>query len=306
MNKYYLMLIFSVFLFSVQFVFTKCYQRERGAHFSSSILQIVLSSVFFILFYFILNDFKFGFTLFSFIIALLYAINGITATVFGMKVLERANLSVYTLFLMLGGVILPFFYGLFIGESLTVFKVVAVILIALSLFIGVEKDKDKKANAILIICCMVIFLANGFAHILTHFHQRSTSDTLNTSGFLLLSFTCKFVISGVIFVIVTCVGKRKNNGNAEQPAAVLEKNRVIKSWIITIGVVIGYAAVSGLAQFISAYTSLYVDAGIKAAIITGGCIFMSVFFGLIFGEKITVIKVTQLLLAVSGVILIML
>lgn len=305
MNKYYLMLIFSVLLFSVQFVFTKCYQRERGAHFSSSILQIVLSSIFFILFYFILNDFKFGFTLFSFVMALLYAINGITATVFGMKVLERANLSVYTLFLMLGGVILPFFYGLFIGESLTVFKVVAVILIALSLFIGVEKDKDKKANAMLIICCMVIFLANGFAHILTHFHQRSTSDTLNTSGFLLLSFTCKFVISGVIFAVITCLGKQKSTTDAT-PVIAEGKSRAIKGWVITMGVVIGYAAVSGLAQFISAYTSIYVDAGIKAAIITGGCIFMSIFFGLIFGEKITAIKITQLLLAVSGVILIML
>lgn len=305
MNKYYVLIIFSVLLFSVQFVFTKVYQKERGATFSASILQLVLSSLFFVPFYFIMNSFKFEFTLFSFFIALLYSINGMMCTIFGLKVLAKANLSVYTLFLMLGGMIVPFIYGLFTGESLTLFKAISVILVALSLFIDVKKDEDKKTNFVLILWCMLIFLGNGLAHVLTYIHQRSTLNVVSTSGFLLLSFSCKLVISGIVFAIITYISKRKDKLTSS-PIAVKEKSQLLKSWAITLGVIAGYVVVSGLAQWISAYTAVYVDAGIKSTIITGGSIFMSAFFGLMFGEKITLIKIIQLLLALSGVVLMML
>ena len=305
MTKYYLMIVFSVLLFSVQFVFIKLYQKERGSTFLSSMLQLVLSSAFFIPLYLILNNFKFEFTLFSFIIALLYAINGMVCTIFGLKALEKVNLSVYTLFLMLGGMIVPFFYGLFTGETLTIFKVIAVISVALSLFIDVKKGGDKKANITVILCCMMIFLTNGLAHILTYVHQRSTLNTVSTSGFLLLAFLCKVVICGAIFWIISYRAKVKNKEN-QAILTVEDKRKVVKSWVITIGVIVGYAIVSGLAQWISAYTAVYVDAGIKSTIITGGCIFMSAFFGLVFGEKITLIRVLQILFALMGVILMML
>jgi len=315
MTKYYAMIIFSVLLFSVQFVFTKCYQKERGSHFSASMLQLVLSSAFFIPFYFVLNKFKLEFTPFSFFIATLYAINGMTCTVFGMKVLEKVNLSVYTLFLMLGGMIVPFIYGLFTGEELTILKVLSVILVALSLFIDLKKDGEKKIDFKLLLCCMMIFLTNGLAHVLTYIHQRSTLQTVSTSSFLLLAFLCKMVICGVIFAVITYRARQKqqaepsadSNSNPDsEGVCAQDKNRVFKSWMITIGVIVGYVIVSGLAQWISAYTAVYVDAGIKSTIITGGCIVMSAFFGLIFGEKITPVKVIQLVLALGGVVLMML
>lgn len=305
MNEYYVMIIFSVLLFSVQFVFTKCYQKERGAHFSASILQLVLSSIFFIPLYLIMNNFKVEFTLFSFIIALLYSINGMTCTIFGMKVLEKTTLSIYTLFLMLGGMIVPFVYGLFTGESLTLMKAVAVILVALSLLIDVKKEDDKKANLKLILCCMMIFLTNGLAHVLTYIHQRSTWDTVNTSSFLLLAFICKLVITGGLLSWIT-FNKKNSESLEKESVCVQKKGEILRSWLITIGVIIGYVVVSGLAQWISAYTAVYVDAGIKSTIITGGCIVMSAFFGLIFGEKLTLIKIAQLVLALGGVVLMVL
>lgn len=304
-NEYYVMIIFSVLLFSVQFVFTKCYQKERGAHFSASILQLVLSSAFFIPLYLIMNNFKVEFTFFSFIIALLYSINGMLCTIFGMKVLEKTTLSVYTLFLMLGGMIVPFVYGLFTGESFTLIKAVAVILVALSLLVDVKKEDDKKVNLKLILCCMMIFLTNGLAHVLTYIHQRSTLDTVNTSSFLLLAFMCKLVITGGLLSWIM-FNKKKIEPIEKEPVCVQEKGKALRSWLVTIGVIIGYVVVSGLAQWISAYTAVYVDAGIKSTIITGGCIVMSAFFGLIFGEKITLIKILQLALALVGVVLMML
>ena len=98
-------------------------------------------------------------------------------------------------------------------------KVISVILVTLSLFIDVKKDGDKKSNFIIILCCMMIFLTNGLAHVLTYLHQRSTLNKVNTSSFLLLAFTCKLAISGVVFAGVTYAAKRKNNTKMQSVCA---------------------------------------------------------------------------------------
>ena len=71
----------------------------------------------------IINGFRLEFTPFTFVIALLAAINSIVFVFCSIKALDSINLSLYSLFSMLGGMVLPFLQGIFfaphiVGESL--------------------------------------------------------------------------------------------------------------------------------------------------------------------------------------------
>lgn len=186
MFTYYLMIIAATVLFSVQFIFTKCWQKENGAKFFSSVLFSAIACFVSLPLFFCLNGWKFEFSWFSFIVALLYAVDCIVCTAFGNKALEVADLSVYSLFLMSGGMLLPVIYGLFIGEDLTVIKCISIVLMLAAMMVMLKSDGSKKINFRSIVCFVVIFITNGLTGVFTFWHQKATVETVSSSGFLLL------------------------------------------------------------------------------------------------------------------------
>ena len=307
MWQYYLMIIIATMLFSIQFVFTKCYQKEKGSTFFYSTIFMAISCLAMIPFFLILNQGKLEFTWFSFIIACLYAIDALLCSVFGAKTLSRANLSVYSLFLMLGGMLLPFLYGLAIGEDLTVFKGIAVICILLAILFTLKKDDSKKMDWLTVVCFFMIFVTNGLSGVLTYIHQRSMENIVSASGFLLLYNGVSFVLSSLLAVGIFLYGKKKAPAILEIHGAEQGKyeKSELKSWLFAIGFVVGYALIHGTAALLTTFTASYVDASIQSTITTGGCMLMSAVFGLFFKEKITKRTVVSLLFAIVGTVCIM-
>ena len=305
--QYYIWIIIAVVLFSIQFVFTKLYQKQRGNGFFASIMMSLITSIAFIPFYWILNGGKFEITYFSLLVSVVLSTFMILCNFFGLKVLSVANLSVYTLFLMLGGMILPTIYGLFGEEKLTVPKVFAIVFVLGALLLTIKKDeKTKKISLFEIIGYAVIFLANGLCSVCTFVHQKSSFETVSASGFLLLcSLTQLTILSVMFFVYFICqCARKKNKGNFVKVET--DKKILVKSWVISIGVVLGYAVVNGTAQLFSTKAAEFLEAGVQSTIATGGCIFLSAIFGLLFGEKITKKTIFSIVLAVAGATLMML
>jgi EamA domain-containing membrane protein RarD len=88
---------------------------------------------------FIINGFKFEFTIFTFIMSLLTALNSFGFTYCSFKALGHINLSKFSLFSMLGGMLLPFIQGiLFYNEPLTTGKILCFVIIVFSLFLTVK------------------------------------------------------------------------------------------------------------------------------------------------------------------------
>lgn len=305
MWQYYLMIIGSVICFSVQFVFTKCYQRERGANVFSTLIMVLIYSSLFVPMYFMIGGFKFEFTWYSLLIAGLLAINGITCDIFCIKVLSVANLSVYSIFLMLGGMLVPFFYGLiFFDEKLTVFRVFAVLFTIVALLSTFRKGEDnKKITPKAIFYFIMIFLTNGLGGTLIYIHQKSAYEVVSTSGFLLLSSINRFSLAGLIIICIVIFGKI-NAKKQPEPInnVVVDRKALMTSWAISIAAACGFALMQGTAQFMEACTAKYIDAGVQATILSGGCIFMSAIFGLFFKEKITVKTIICLVFALASVI----
>ena len=118
---YYLMLITATVLFACQMFFNQQFQRLRGNTLEASLtLTTYTHSVIFVLMLCI-NGFRMEWSWFSAGMALIRSAMDVTYGYCSIKALACANLSVYTTFSMLGGMLLPFVYGVaFAEEALTV------------------------------------------------------------------------------------------------------------------------------------------------------------------------------------------
>ena len=182
---YYFLVIIAVILFSLQFLFNQRFEHSRGEGLKSALEFSLYKSIVIVVIMLVISRFKFEITAFSLIMAVIYAFSGIAMTVFSMKAFSVANLSVYSVFSMLGGMLLPFVLGVgFYNEELTAFKVICCVLIVVSVLLNIKKGKqDKKA----IIYYMAVFILNGLAGVISKIHQSSENPHMDSSGFMMLT-----------------------------------------------------------------------------------------------------------------------
>ncbi|MBE7100850.1 MAG: hypothetical protein E7364_04495 [Clostridiales bacterium] len=310
MWKYYGLLVIAVVLFSVQFVFTKLYQKQRGNGFAVAMISNIIVCIGTIPFFLFLNGGKVEFKGFSLLLSSAFALCGILCSFAGLKVLAAANLSVYSMFLMLGGMLIPLVYGMFVGEKLTLLKAGAILLVIAALALTLKKEKKaKRISVYVIIGYLVIFLTNGLVSVWTFVHQKSQFDTVSAPGFLLLAEMVRLSVSSIMLGGYAIYRYINNKSSKTDPAAVatitVDKKTLLISWLLSIVVMLGYAMVNGTAQLLTTYTAAHLEAGVQSTIVTGGCIFLSAVMGLFFREKITQKTIFSLLLALSGAVLIM-
>ena len=129
----YLLILLSAVMFSVQFFLNDCYQKSEGTTVVSALTFSLITSVFGCIMLIAYGGLG-RITLFTFFMSAVSAIKNFIQIYCGIKVLKVANLSVYSLFSMLGGMLLPFIYGIACGERLTSAKAGCIIFIAAALF----------------------------------------------------------------------------------------------------------------------------------------------------------------------------
>lgn len=157
---YYGMVMISVVMFGIQFLFSDKYQQHSGTGAVSSFTMVLFSSLAAIITMGIISGFRFAVTPFSLLIAAMAAVNNTLCSICSLKTLERGNLSVYSLFSMLGGMVLPCIAGIFFfNEGITLGKLLCVLFVAASLPITVTKGGSKSAY----IYYVGVFIFNGMA-----------------------------------------------------------------------------------------------------------------------------------------------
>ena len=108
---YYGLIMLSVCMFGGNFVLNRQYQKESGSGLRETLLYTLLSAGAGLLILLGINGFRFEYTPFTLLIAILTAFNGIAFNVCGLRAMGSINLSLYSLFSMLGGMLLPFCAG---------------------------------------------------------------------------------------------------------------------------------------------------------------------------------------------------
>ena len=105
---YYGIITVAVVMFGMQFFFNDKFQKNYGSGLHASLLFSFFSSLSGLLCLLVINRFALTFTPFTLLMATLTALNSLLYTFCAIKAFARINLSLFSIFAMLGGMLLPF------------------------------------------------------------------------------------------------------------------------------------------------------------------------------------------------------
>ena len=282
--KDYLFIIIATVLLAVDFALSKQYQKKSGVGITAGLSFNALSGIFTAIVFFALNGFKFTFSPFSAIMAFAMSAFALCYSLIGFRILRGRNMAMYTLFLMTGGMILPYIYGLFfLDEPFKVLRLVGLaVIIAAVVFSNGGAKKPDKAQLIL---CIAVFLLNGMVSIVSKAHQVDTLHSpVNSTEFVMLSGIAKFIMSSIALLFV----RFKSKEPLPKPINILP--------LVAVS-----AVVSGVSYMLQLIGAQNLPATVLYPCITGGSIIFSAFAGrIVFKEKITVNQWISIALCFAG------
>ncbi len=271
---YYALIIGSTAMFSLQFIFSKGYQRECGSSLDSAMKYSLYASLVGLLAMLIINAFKVDITLFSVMVALLSTILGISYSFATVKAFEHTSLALYSLFAMLGGMLLPMFFGIiFCGEELTVYKVLSAVLIMIALVIGSYERGSKKTGLGM---CLLVFFLNGMSGVLSKFHQMNVDLCVDSQSYMIISKALSIAIC-LFYMLVKGVSFKLN----------------LKAAVCSVG----NGVLSTLGNLILLISLIHVDASVQYPIVTGGVIVFSTIAEGIYNKKISLKEIISAVVA---------
>lgn len=314
---YYAMLIGASFLFGSQFMVTKAFEKNYGktvqASLSFSLLYSLFAGVIFFIIKLISSGTVFNLNPFSLCMAFGLSLVNILSSAIGIKTLALGDIAVYSLFLMLGGMIVPFFAGIvFLKESVSVCNLigVAIMIIALCLpvFFGkknknageaqTDGDTKKKTSVFFYVLCVFLFILNGLSSTLSKFNSVREGAALGAE-FTFYTYGIQFVISLAAFALTTALGKSDKTQNEEKQPGILFRP-------VAIGCGAAFGAVNGTAFLMSSVAAEHVVAVAQYPLITGATIlFSSLLAFLFYREKPTALQLVQIVISLAATILFM-
>lgn len=271
----YLLLVIADILLSINFVCSKKYQLMRGVTAKAAYFSVAIMGLFTAVLFFCINGFKIEFSIFSILISLCYNLAVTAYSVIGRYVIHRGSLALYTLFLMSGGMLVPYVWGiLFRGENFTIRSIFGIVLIILAILIS--NTTQIKLNVKFILLCFAVFFLNGFTSIFSKIHQTTTAyPTVNTTDFVIWGGIIRLVIGGIMFI----TEYKKGDDIFDKP-----KSSTLSVLVLPMLSTLA----SGLSSLLQLYSAKTVPATVLYPFITGGSIIFTSLAGMIlYKEKLT-------------------
>ena len=208
----------------------------------------------------------------------------------GFRIMEKGSMSLYTLFLMSGGMTVPYIFGvLFLNEELTLLRTLGLVAIIAAIAIsnsGAEKP-DKKQ----LMLCLAVFVLNGISSVTSKVHQISPASEIVTSpdlAFIVMMF--KAVICSIVLLV--CRKSLFRKKTAKLP---------IKSVIWTM---LFAALADGLTYMLQLIGATTLPATVLYPFVTGGSVILISLAGvLVFKEKLSARQVVGIAICFVGTLL---
>lgn len=281
---YYAMIATAALLFASQFIFNQKYQREYGDNWSAALHFSILSAGAVLLISLVICGFRPSFSWFSLAVASAAAGVNIACIYVGILAFRSAGLSLYAVFTMLGGMILPTLYSIaFYDEPLTGAKVISCVLIALALLMTSRAERiTPRALALYV----GIFTLNGTFSILSKV-QQSSPAAVDSVSYTALVQVCMLVLGGLLLLLP------------------VSRRQPWPSWR-GVGYAGAYAVLNGAGNLLTLTALLHLPASVQYPLITGGSIVFSTVIGMLRRERTgprTVIAVVLALVAAVTIVL---
>lgn len=288
--KYYLMVIVAVVLLAMDFAVNKIYQKKYGTSLETGLKFNALMGLFTAVIFFAINGFKFEFSLYSTLMASIVALSIMSYNILGFRVLKSGSMAFYTLFLMCGGMFVPYVWGvLFLHEELSLLHIAGLILI-ISAIVLTANDKNVPDKHIVALCVIIFFL-NGISSVAGKMHQiEKIYHCVTETEFVIATGFVKFLIAVTAYVIVKiCNNEEPAEGHSETGFA----------WGVFL--IVLSTLFSGLSYILQLNGAKELPATVLYPVITGGTIIFSSLTGMVlFKEKISKCLVLSIIICFAG------
>lgn len=277
----YVIIIVAVVFFTLQFAITKIFEQKVPATLCTSLIMVAVSNLFGALTYLIIGSFKVNFSTVSIILALAMAGVIIPYYVLGIKVLSLGNLAIYSMFMMLGGMLVPFFYGiLFLKETISLAKILGTILLTAFIILQMfstpaEENKNNGKKYLFYVFCLLAFFINGMTGVITKAHSIN-ENAVDEISFTVISCILTTVLSLVVLILGGAKGTKREQVKA-----------VFSPFSFFIMAALGIATYTG--NFLHLKAAVFVPASVQFPLVSGGVIILSTLTSkFFFQEKISV------------------
>ena len=254
------MIVISTVMFGACFVTNDLYRRERGSSVLISLEYTFVASAISLLIFLAMNGFRFECTPFILIMGVLSALIQFGFTLCSFKSLGLINLSLYSLFSMLGGMVLPFCQGIiFYSEPLTVANLLCFVLIVLALVLTIERGGRKRGGTIYYVG---VFVLNGMSGVLAKIYNTAPFDKGDEAtaavSYSVMAGLIALVVSGMLVLYM-------RNKKQDVPAMTLRSTIIFGAGGI----------INRVANYILVIALLHVPASVQYPMVTGGVMIFS-------------------------------
>lgn len=277
---YYGLILLSVAIFGGCFALDDTYQRRRGTSLRISLEYSLISAVAGLIMLSVINGFQIEITLFTLFMALLSSLTGFGYTFCTFRALRTINLSLYSVFAMLGGMLLPSLQGiLFYGESFTWGKTVCFALIAIALSLTVRRGTWRKG----ILYYIGVFVLNGMSGVLSKIYTESLLEKASAAGYSILICLCTAFIAALLLPFL--------RGHKAQTST-------------TAALGIGFMSGAGnkLANYFLIIALMHVDASVQYPMVTGGVMIVSTLISCMGPKKPSRREIISVVLGFAGML----
>ena len=284
---YYVLISLSALLYSSDFLVNKFFQKANGVSLKTSLAFNSLLGLFTVFIMLAANGFKLEVSVFSVILAGLLSLFVMLYNIIGFRLLKIGSMSLYTLYLMIGGMIVPYIFGLiFLKEPFTAARFIAIILVTLGVGFSNSKGTENKTKFLVFLLYIAVFMLNGCTSVVSKIHQISISyETVGAIDFVVLTNIFRFAIAGIMFLFV----------KKEEGAQIQRKS---------VGLIVLSAIFCSIAFLFQLISAAKLPATVLFPFLTGGTIIFSAFYGrLFFKEKFTKNSIIGIILCFIGTLL---
>lgn len=270
----YLFILLAVVCFAAQFAFTKLYEGAVGQSTVTTLVMLVGTSLVGSGIFLVANGMQLQFSRISLIWAVVFALIMLPYYMIGIKVLSLGSLAIYSMFMMLGGMLVPFFYGiLFLREQPSVGKLLGTVLLVVFIVLqaiwqNVPSDSDaqggqKRTRWLFFALCVVIFFINGMTGVIAKAHSIS-EGAVNEASFT--SLYC--VLTACMSFLLLALSCLKSRG-----ASLRQIKSALGLRQLLIMALLGAAAYGG--NFLQLLAADKVPASVQFPLVSGGVIVLS-------------------------------
>ena len=276
LNQPYIILAASILITTGVRCFSNIYSKKYTNNTADTAFFTLCSaalSLIVVLVFVLLDGFR-GVSWFTFLLAILFAavsfINTYTAT----RALVLGPLA-YTSVIAAASSIIPVLYGrIFLGEQITLFQIIGMVLILISVFLSVEtQGEKKKASLRWLGYALLNFLMNGTIGVLQKIH-RASAHAHESNEYLLIMFFFMALITAGYLVILRKKGTVRSAKPLKMPKVFL--------------VLLAAGVSAGLINVLNLYLSGAFDAAFLFPVLNGGGTLAALILAfVVFKEKFT-------------------